>query len=158
MPNRQTTDSTLPAVVSVSDMARRLGLSRSRFYELVGEGVFPTPVYCIHSRRPMYLTGQVVECLKVRQTNIGSNGRYCLFYSPRQATETLRPRSDSETGSRSSRHADILDGLRTLGLQSVTDQQVESALRICFPNGWSGNDEGEVLRAVWQQIRRSNVA
>jgi predicted DNA-binding transcriptional regulator AlpA len=157
MPARSPTESSLPAVVSVTEMARRLGLSRSRFYELVASGIFPMPVYCIHSRRPMYLSAQIVECLRVKQTNIGCNGRYCLFYAARQSSEQPRQTRASRPEALSA-HAEILDGLRVLGLADVTDQQVGSALQICFPNGWAGRDEGEVLRAVWTYIRRSNVA
>jgi hypothetical protein len=42
------------AVVSVSEMARMVGLSRARFYQLQQAGVFPLPVYDVASRRPVY--------------------------------------------------------------------------------------------------------
>lgn len=60
MPSR--TPEELPAVVSVSEMARKVGLSRSRFYDLVRAGVFPQSVYCIRTRRPMFLTEQQADC------------------------------------------------------------------------------------------------
>ena len=73
MPSRNSDE--LPAVVSVSQMAKRVGLSRSRFYDLVKVGIFPSPVYCLCTRRPMFLTEQQAECLRVRSTNIGVNGQ-----------------------------------------------------------------------------------
>ena len=63
MPNRAAEE--LLAVVSVSDMARKVGLSRSRFYDLVKAGTFPQPVYCIRTRRSMFLTEQQADCPRV---------------------------------------------------------------------------------------------
>ena len=41
------------AVVSISEMARMVGLSRSRFHQLIGT-TFPWPLYDVKSRRPFY--------------------------------------------------------------------------------------------------------
>jgi len=51
------------AAVSVSEMARIVGLSRSRFYGLVNEGVFPPPVYDLRTRRPFYDLDLQQRCL-----------------------------------------------------------------------------------------------
>jgi hypothetical protein len=40
--------------VSVSEMARLVGLSRARFYQLIGTGTFPAPSYDPGSGRPYY--------------------------------------------------------------------------------------------------------
>ncbi len=157
MPARQGSNSNLPAAVSVTEMASRVGLSCSRFYELIREGFFPMPVYGLKSRRPMYLTEQIVECMKARRSSVGANGEYVLFYSPRQEPETLRPpRSAGVTGPPAQLHVEILDGLRALGLTATTDE-VAVAVRSCFPEGIAGKAEGEVLRACWTHIRSSNV-
>jgi hypothetical protein len=42
------------AAVIVSEMARMVGLSRARFYQLRKAGVFPLPVYDVATRRPVY--------------------------------------------------------------------------------------------------------
>ena len=39
------------SMVSVSEMARQCGLSRARFYQLMGT-TFPRPVYDVATRRP----------------------------------------------------------------------------------------------------------
>lgn len=41
------------AAVSVSEMARMMGLSRSRFYQLIGSAL-PFPIYDVATRRPIY--------------------------------------------------------------------------------------------------------
>src|SRR5262245_65689935 len=69
------------AAVSVSEMARMVGLSRARFYQLVEAGVFPAPVYDVSTRRPMYVEELQTACLEVRRRNCGVNGKPVLFYS-----------------------------------------------------------------------------
>ena len=42
------------AVCSVTELAKKLDLSRARFYQLQKVCVFPEPVYCIRTKRPFY--------------------------------------------------------------------------------------------------------
>ena len=84
------------AAVTVSEMARMVGLSRARFYQLVEAGVFPTPVYCVSTRRPMYVEELQEVCLTVRRRNCGVNGKPVLFYArghrlPTPTTKTQKP-------------------------------------------------------------------
>lgn len=161
MPSRTTEE--LPAVVSVSEMARRVGLSRSRFYDLVKAGVFPQPIYSIRTRRPMFLTEQQAECLKVRSSNVGVNGQYVLFYSRRESEQDRparrAPRDGAATGSLADAASrEVMSGLQALGMASVTPQQVQTALRRCFPNGWQNHDDGEVLRTCWTHLWQLGAA
>lgn len=161
MPSR--TPEQLPAAVSVSEMARKIGLSRSRFYDLIRDGIFPSPVYCIRTRRPMFLTEQQAECLNVKSSNVGVNGQYVLFYARREPAPPSSPRRAVLDGAASCTVPDdgsreIISGLRALGMTSVTPQQVTTALRACFPNGWWGQDEGQVLRTCWTHLRQSGAA
>ena len=43
----------IKAAISIADMARMVGLSRARFYQLMGT-TFPWPVYSLSNRRPFY--------------------------------------------------------------------------------------------------------
>lgn len=155
MPARVQTESNLKAVVSVSEIARMIGLSRSHFHALMKSGVMPLPVYCLHTRRPMFTRELQQECLLVKETNIGIDGRYVCFYAPRQR-ETPAQRSNRRQRPVVERHAELLGGLRSLGIGDITDSQADAALRHCFPQGVNGIDDGQVLRAVWQHLRRSN--
>jgi len=65
----------LKAVCSVTEMAGKLGLSRARFYQLQKTGVFPAPVYCVRTKRPLYPLDLQQECLDTRKTGIGHNGQ-----------------------------------------------------------------------------------
>ena len=50
----------------------------------------------------------------------------------------------------------ILDGLRALGLTSISAAQVEPVIADLYPSGTSGTDQGEVIRAVFLRLRRQN--
>ncbi|MBY0459261.1 MAG: hypothetical protein K2V38_18175 [Gemmataceae bacterium] len=67
-----------PAALSVSDMAARCGLSRSRFHVLVSAGVFPQPRRAA-GRRPYYSHDLIERCLEVRRTGVGVNGTVVMF-------------------------------------------------------------------------------
>ena len=53
-------------------------------------------------------------------------------------------------------HADLLDGLRSLGLTTVTAPQVTAAMKDLFPKGVMEMEHGEVLRAVFLHLKRQN--
>jgi hypothetical protein len=140
-------------MVSVSEMARQCGLSRSRFYQLVGT-TFPFPVYEIASHRPGYTEELQQVCLDVRQHNCGIDGRPVMFYARQTGTPVKKPRKIVQ--SKDTKHTDLLDGLRSLGLTTATATQVGAVMKQLYPSGVSGMDEGEVLRAVFLHIKRQN--
>jgi hypothetical protein len=145
------------AVVTVSEMARMVGLSRARFYELVGAGVFPHPVHCVSTRRPMYVEELQTICLNVRRRNCGVNGRPVLFYARghRSLTPTAKPSKPPVAKPKpTAAHADLIDGLSALGLVA-TPAQVGEAVAALYPSGITGIDRGQVLRAVFLRLKAS---
>lgn len=165
MPARNQSAPTTEAVISVSEMARRLTLSRARFYELIQEGIFPSPIYCIHTRRAMYPLELQRQCLEVRESNVGVNGRYILFYRPRSASpsepvaRTARSnRSDAAGRIANPILTEIRQGLGALGMAAATDDQIRSALAIGYPSGTAGIDSGTVLASVFRLLRSPHGA
>jgi hypothetical protein len=148
--------------VSVSEMARMVGLSRARFYQLTNSGVFPLPCYDLRTRRPIYVEEQQVVCLEVRRRNCGINGRPVLFYAKGHSlsvpSRPARPSKPKRQSSPKPDHAVLMDGLASLGLTSVTLPQIESAIRSLYPTGTSSVAPSEVLRAVFLFIKRQNSA
>jgi hypothetical protein len=125
------------AAVTVSEMARMVGLSRARFYELVGAGVFPPPVYCVSTRRPMYVEESQKTCLDVRRKNLGINGRPALFYARGHRASTLAAKPSKSPVAKAkptAAHADLIDGLGALGLVA-TLAQVAEAVAALYPAG-----------------------
>ena len=81
------------AAYSVVETAKLCRLSRARFYDLIGSGAVPPPVYSITTRRPLYTAELAARCIEVRETNIGIDGRYVLFYDRRLPPRSPRPPS-----------------------------------------------------------------
>jgi hypothetical protein len=143
-------------LMSPSQVAAAVGLSRQRFHQLVQEGVFPPPVYDITTRRPYYTEEMQKLCMAVREKNIGVNGRVVLFYAARRSG--LPKKQISRHGSRSPtrppKHDGMIDGLRGLGLTTISEQQVEAAVKELYPNGTTGVGEAEVLRTIFVHLMR----
>ncbi len=147
MSNKRQNDET-KAVVSVSEMARMVGLSRQRFHQLVQVGVFPQPHR--DNGRPYYDEPTQQQCLEVRKRNCGVNGQIVLFYARRQPAAPTRTKKVSPAPAP---HAHLLDGLRALGLVSVTAAEVTAAVKELFPQGIAGIDEGEVIRGMFLHLQ-----
>jgi hypothetical protein len=148
----------IKAVVSVAEMARMVGLSRARFYQLIGSA-FPWPVYCIETKRPFYDELAQTMCLEVRRRNCGIDGRPIMFYARRLPTAPLvnRPRKLPAARPKHDGHADLIDALRGLGLTNVSTNQVTAAVNEAFPNGIADVDQSEIIRGVFVKIKRRNT-
>ncbi len=145
------------AVVSVAEMSRMVGLSRARFYQLVGS-TFPWPRYALSTRRPFYDETLQESCLEIRRRNFGIDGRPVLFYS-RQPAPALPARKPKKPAIASDgKYADLIDGLRGLGAANVTSAQVAEAVKILYPQGMPDEASGGVLRAVFLHLRRRNTS
>jgi hypothetical protein len=142
------------AVVSVTEMARMLGLSRARFYQLQKAGVFPPPVYSLSNRRPIYVEELQKVCLEVRRRHVGVNRRPVLFYASRFSPSPRKPKRKPEAKEVSS----LVHALRGLGLATVTAAEIQGATKELFPQGTAGIDQAEVLKALFLHLERKNSA
>lgn len=162
-----------PSSISVSDMARLVGLSRSRFHQLLQSGVFPKPAVDPESKRPFYdLEGQAV-CLQVRQRNCGVNGKRVLFYArsfgahlaakPRpcgaqspSSARKMKSEAKPTTSSRPSKLDLLVEGLKSLGLPNVTVAEASAAIHQVFPVDSQRPSDEEVLLKVFRHLVRQN--
>jgi hypothetical protein len=150
---------TTKAAITISDMARMVGLSRARFYQLIGTA-FPWPVYSLATKRPYFSEELQRICLDVRRRNCGVDGRPVLFYA-RQLSLTAKPRPKrkpvaKKTPTPDDGLLDILEGVRALGLSMTTYAQVEAVVKSAFPQGTRELPPGEVIRAVFLSLQRQN--
>jgi predicted DNA-binding transcriptional regulator AlpA len=154
------------AIVSVAEMSRMVGLSRSRFYQLVEQGVFPEPKRS-GKQRPYYDSEGQELCLGVRRKNCGINGKPILFYARRVEARTIaqrrvpsrpvsfaRPKKSHPRASPLA--SSLIDGLRQLGVADLTDQKVAEAVNACFPQGVGGKPNEELLLIVFRYLVRQN--
>ncbi len=144
------------SAVTVSEMARMLGLSRARFYQLIGTA-FPHPVYSVSTRRPLFVEELQKVCLEVRRKNCGIDGKPILFYSRRPGVSSLKKQIGSpRTKKLPAKYSNIINGLKGLGMSGVTDQQVETAIQKLYPHGTVGVDEATLIRTIFVALMRQN--
>ena len=134
--------------VTVAEMARMVGLSRSRFYQLIGHAM-PAPNRDERGR-PFYTEEQQRTILEVRRRNCGIDGKPVLFYAPRSTAPVPAPKR-SPKPKPVDHHAAIIDGVQSLGL-TATKAQVEAAIKQLFPSGLTGVDPGEASRQVFLYV------
>lgn len=144
--------------LSCAEVARRLGLSRQRFWQLRKEGVFPQPQHDEETGRPYYTDEQFDICADLRKRNVGLNGRVVLFYSARSSipSSTRKKRKGEKKSNAPNKHQSIINALGALGLPGIIDGQVESALKRLFPTGTAEVEHGEIVRAVFLHIQRQH--
>ena len=139
--------SDLESVCSVTEMARAVDLSRARFHQLIRVGVFPPPVYDVHTTRPMYPLSVQRMCLQIRGAGIGFNGHPIRFNTPRKARQ-IRPGHRNAGG-----HRDLADILQTLGVRAA-ERDIVEAVKTLYPKGLSkGTIEAPVIRNVLRYLQ-----
>jgi hypothetical protein len=120
--------------------------------------VFPTPVYSLSNRRPVYLE-ELQVCLEVRRRNCGINGRPVLIYAARFGSSHRQPKpTKPKLAPRGKDVSALVDGLTALGLSAATGAQVEQAKKELFQNGTDSLDQSEVLRAVFLHLKKNLAA
>ena len=151
----------MKVAVSVSEMARMVGLSRARFYQLQKDGAFPKPSYAPETGRPFYSEDQQAACLDVRRRNCGIDGKPILFYARRVEIRpsvplSRRPKPAKPRTVAPDDHAELLEAVKILGLTSATVAQVRAAVAELFPEGTVAIDQGEVIRALFLKLKRQD--
>jgi len=154
----------LREIVSVTEMSRMCRLSRARFYQLMGEGVFPTPSRNPQTKRPFFDRNQQEQCLMIRRANKGANGKCVMFYGCRlEALPQSKPTRKQLPISKPRKTQDpviteLRHGLTQLGVASVTDSNIREAMAQACPDGHRDVESAELLRLVFGAIQCRNSA
>lgn len=154
MTNKTHYDIGLKEIVTVTEHCRALNFSRSRYYQLVKQGIFLPPVYDVQTKRG-YVPRDIQQLnLEARWKNCGVNGRSILFYSKllRTAPATLRLVTASRPPDQ---HKDIAVAVKGLGLQ-VTAAQVAEAVKAVYPQGLT-ETTGQAIRMIFLHLRRESL-
>jgi len=141
-------DNNLKAACSVTELAKKVGLSRARFYQLQKMGVFPQPLYCTRTKRPFYPLDLQQKCIDIRKTGIAHNGQLILFYSSRQNKSR---KSQNQPDHKDKELADILN---QMGL-TVTPNKVKNAVKALYPEKLAEHPvEGTVIRDLFRYFKQ----
>jgi len=136
-------------IVSMTEISRMLQLSRARFYQLLEQGFFPKPKYDDRSKRPYYDLALQQKCLECRQSGIGSDNSYMLFYSPRkkETVSHLRKKKVDPV------ITELVETLESMGLDT-TVEQVQQGLKEIYPDGIGDQqDQGLVVRELYRHLK-----
>ena len=137
----------------ITDMAKKVGLSRIRFYQLRKEGVFPEPDYSSSTNRSFYTLKTQQRCLEIRKTGIGLNGKRIYFNTPRQNKTKKSRTSRNRQNTRYEKLAAILRQWRW----DVTSIDVETVVNDIYPEGLQQHpDDGRVLRDVIDYYKKKD--
>ena len=136
-------------IVSITELCQTIQLSRARFYQLLVSGFFPKPLHDERSNRPYYDTVLQNKILEARQTGIGVDGSFMLFYSPRKNGTKKSSRNKSKL---SPQIVEMTETLNSMGLScSVTE--VQEAIEELFPDGIVNQDNGLVIREIFRHLK-----
>lgn len=136
-------------IVSITEIARMLNMSRARFYQLLDMGFFPKPLHDQRSKRPYYDLALQQKCLEARQSGIGVDGSFMLFYSPRK--------KENISGIRKTKNVDpqieeLTDTLQSMGLD-INAKQVQQGLIEIYPDGIGEEEQGLVVRELFRYFK-----
>ena len=158
MENIQT--NSLPEIVSINQLCSFLEISRSRYYQLLDEGVLLHPIYSIETKRPYYTKTMAQTNIDVKRNNVGINGKICIFYRSRSRIISSPAKKHSQKSKKEnvipSHIEDICEGLISLGIDNVSSSHIGKIIDKCFPGGVDNVDEGELLRQVFCAIKAQN--
>ena len=156
-------------IITVAEMARTCGLSRSRFYGLIKDGIMPAPSRSATTNRPYYCREQQEQCLLVRRTNCGLNGKPVLFYANKWSRGPVAPVRPSRSSSASrppqarpqrSQIDPIIEELRgnleQLGMADVPEAKLRIALADEYPDGHSNVSMPILLMTLFRRFNRQD--
>ena len=135
-------------IVSMTEIAKMVQLSRARFYQLLEQGFFPKPLYDDRSKRPYYDLALQQKILESRQSGIGSDNSFMLFYSPRKK-ETVSHLKKKQVDPIVKEMAETL---QEMGLD-ITVKQVQQGLIEIYPDGTGDQDHGVVIRELFRYLK-----
>ena len=149
---------TLPEIISINQLCSLMGISRSRYYQILSEGLILPPTHS-DSKRPYFTREMALRNLAVKKNNFGVNGKICLFYnvrdSPISSSKNNSPKKENKKKT-TDKNTDMIEGLSCLGLNDIKSSQIEVALKKSFPSGTDYVEEGEILKQVYCQIKAQN--
>ena len=131
--------------VTFSELSEILGISPSRLYDLIKDGIFPAPLRNPSNNRPIFNAELTEACRNVVKSRVGINGHP---YTPNR-----KRKSTSGFTTQRGRYEGLISALSGLGL-TATSKQVDEALKR-LPDGGQGLEQGEVVKRVFLHLRQN---
>ena len=156
----------LKKIVSVTELGRMVRMSRARLYQLIGEGIFPAPSRNEQTGRPFFSREQQEQCLEIRRSNLGANGKAVMFYGCRLEAPPPRPKRKQFPKRKQAEQqkakdplvSELRHGLFQLGVMSVSDLDIRHAVSRTYPDGCQDVKRSDLLMAVFSDLNCRNSA
>ncbi len=129
----------------------------------------PEPSRNPETKRPFYSREQQEQCLLVRKTNCGINGKPILFYAQRWDRQQTIPASRTRTNRVASRAGqprrltqtdpvieELRHGLAQLGLADVAEMKIRAALADTYPDGHGNVAVPTLLMTIFRSLNRQD--
>ena len=121
----------------------------------------PEPSRNPETLRPYYSREQQEQCLLVRKTNCGINGKPTLFYAQRAAITNRISAPRRPVTARRSQPAVTMDpvvlelqhGLEQLGMAEVAESKIRAVLSEVYPDGHADVASPQLLMTVFRRLR-----
>jgi hypothetical protein len=126
-----------PQRMNLAMMARQLGMSRTRLYQLIGT-TFPAP-HREERGLPYFDRTQQKQIEEIYRTNVGLDGK-TVFFRPKVVKAKAPALPKKQTAKPKRDHKQLLASIRALGLTSVKKSDLEKCLVTLFPAGQLPDD------------------
>lgn len=130
--------------MTVTEMSEILGISKTRLYDLIRDGILPEPMRNPSNNRPVFNAELTEACRQVIKTRVGINGQP---YTPNRRRKT----GSGSTGQPSRRDL-LIASLSGLGL-NATPRQVDDVLKT-LPDAGRRLEEGDLVKQVFLRLRQ----
>ena len=130
--------------VTFGELSEMLGISPSRLYDLIRDGIFPEPARNPKNQRPYFRKQDVESCRQVLATRVGLNGQP---YTPNR-----KRKRGSSSPEPNGKHETLIAAISGLGI-SPTPKQIDEALK-SLPNSGKDLPEGDLVKQVFLALRR----
>lgn len=143
---------------TMTEMAKSLNLSRTRFHALVKDGYFPQPKRADNSSRPYFDNELQDLCFEVKRTRKGVNGKVIVFQRKPGEEKSLSShkvltKPPKEKQKMSEKLKTLMTSLKDFGLD-VDREKVEQAVAALYPEGIDSVPMEEVVRAVFVELAK----
>ncbi|RLI98893.1 MAG: hypothetical protein DRP08_07715, partial [Candidatus Aenigmatarchaeota archaeon] len=101
------------------------------------------------SKRPYYDLALQQKCIEARQSGIGIDGSFMLFYSSRKK-ETVTNIKKKKVNPATKELGEILE---SMGIETAFNE-VQKALDKLYPDGTEGIDQGLVTRELFRYFKQ----
>jgi len=127
--------------LTFSEMSEILGISKTRLYDLIRDGILPQPLRNPSNNRPYWSSELADSCRQVVKSRVGLNGQpYTPNRKGKKSTSTTPPRD---------RHDGLISSLSALGM-AASPKQIDEALKSLPPN----LEEGDLVKQIFLRLRQ----